>query len=185
MTDVDRTSHGEARGYSWPPFEPGNKSGRKLQPGHEVTTTHGAWSPRKISPVANEYLEWIAGEIQRDASPISYLADASYFPRLRRWAQLNGRLDLIYTWLDELITPDRPGDLDGDGEVRKAAEYALRLEGMEQKASERLGLDPVSRARILKDGAGARVQLDLAQLFAELGDRVDDGDVEGGDDGGS
>jgi hypothetical protein len=38
---------GGARGYSWPPFEPG----------HTLSTRHGAYSPRRVEPLAAELVE--------------------------------------------------------------------------------------------------------------------------------
>jgi hypothetical protein len=152
-----------ARGYSWPPF----------QPGHELSTTHGAWSDRKVAPLAQALLAEVLEQAAATGSPTSYLADVSYRPALLAWARLEARIELLHVWL-----ADRT-DLDDEGEVRPAADLLTRLEGQALKARERLGMDPLSRARLGRDVAAG--QIDLAKLLAALGDDQTD-DQEGAHD---
>lgn len=41
---AEKTGKGPARGYSWPPFEPGNQ----VAVGNTAALVHGAYSPRKV-----------------------------------------------------------------------------------------------------------------------------------------
>lgn len=132
-----------ARGYSWPPF----------QPGHTLTMRHGAYSPRRVDPLATTLVEAVM-----EATP--YLGEASYAPALWAWARAEARVQLLTEWLDD------HGLLDDDGRPRGAADLLVRCERLAAESRARLGLDPLSRARLGRDVTAARV--DLAQLFAEL-----------------
>lgn len=197
VTDVDRTGHGEARGYSWPPFEPGNTLGRKFLSGHEVSLKHGSYSPRRVDPLAAELIEQVTAEAGASGSDTQYLATVSYRPALVAWARCEARVQLLHEYLGQLTDYDpdtgRPGDVDGSGDVRPAAELLLRLEGQALKHRERLGLDPLARARLGRDVAAGSV--DMAKLMSALADgdasdeitttATDDEAVDGADDDGS
>lgn len=141
-----------ARGYSWPPFEPGNVA----------ALTHGAWSPRKVDPLAREILVATAQHVDwwTPADQTSAWA----------WARAEARVQLVTEWL-----ADHGGTLDDDGTVKPAAELLLRLERTAQSLRSVLGLDPLSRARLGRDVASARV--DLARLWAaeDAADATEDG----------
>jgi hypothetical protein len=70
MTEVAPAGQRPARGYSWPPFEPGNRFG-------ELSVRHGAYSPRVVGQRAEivraELLELAPalGEDPESASPLS------------------------------------------------------------------------------------------------------------------
>lgn len=131
-----------ARGYSWPPFQPGNQIGLR----------HGAFSPRRLEPLADELLERAIGSE-------SYLAEPDYRPALEAWARAEARCILVAEWLAE------NGILDGRGRPRPAADYAIRLERLASEHRARLGLDPLSRARLGRDVTSTKA--DLARLWAE------------------
>lgn len=130
---------------SWqrPPFEKG----------HELSTKHGAWSDRKVSPVAQRY-ETTA------LQTVDYLADPSYRPALSAWARTEARIELLEEWLDEHGMVD-----DETGQVRGAANLLARFETQAARQRERLGMDPLSRAKIRQ--MTASTQVDLAQLMAQ------------------
>jgi hypothetical protein len=162
----------EARSYSWPPFEPGNTLGRKFEPGHELSLKHGARSPRRVDPLAAAIVEAALDLARAEASTTAFLLDASYGPALRAWAVCEARCELVRAWLAD------HGGLDGvagDGEIRPAADLLTRLENQALKHRERLGLDPLSRARLGRDVAAGR--LDVALAMARLGDDEDGADV--------
>lgn len=129
------------RGYSWPAFTRGN----------EVALRHGAWSPRKIDPLASELVESVSRQVEwwRPAD----------MPSVWAWARTEARVQLLTEWLAER------GDLDDDGNVRAAADLLTRLEARAQSLRSALGLDPTSRARLGRDVAAAEV--DLAGLRVE------------------
>jgi len=182
VSDVERVG-GPARGYSWKTFTAG----------HEVSLKHGGYSPRRVGPLAAELLEHVTAEAQQPGSPTSYLSEAAYRPALTAWAECEARIQLVREFLLRLTDDDpdtgRPGDIDGEGAIRPAAELLLRLENQALKHRERLGLDPLARARLGRDVAGA--SFDLARMMMQLDDDVasdvlpatgtDDGDVVNGD----
>lgn len=140
-----------ARGYSWPPFEPGN----------EVAVRHGAYSPRRVDPLAQQILTAVEGTVTWWTP-----ADRA---QVWRWARLEARCQLLVEHLDEL-----GGDLDADGNERPAAALLTRLEQQASNLASKLGLDPLSRARLGRDVAAA--QVDVATLMARLDDQDTDHD---------
>lgn len=125
MTDADDvTSRGGADAAvpavaSWqrPPFEKG----------HELSMRHGAWSDRKVSPIAERYLTTAV-------ETVDYLQDPSYLPALSAWARTEARIELLEDWLAV------HGMIDAEtGEVRGAANLLARFESQAAKQRERLG----------------------------------------------
>jgi hypothetical protein len=148
---------GGKRGYSWPPF----------QKGHELSMRHGAWSPRKVEPLAGEHAERLLAQASAPQSPVAYLADPTYRPTVWAWARTEARIQLLSEWLI-----DRGSEVDDKGEAVGAANLLNQLESRAESLRARLGLDPLSRARLGRDVAAA--QVDVAALMAQLDD--DDGD---------
>ena len=130
-----------ARRYSWEPFEAGN----------QVALKHGAWSPRRVDPRASELVELVS-------PTVSWWTPADR-PAVWAWARCEARIELLVEYLAEL------GDLDDAGDVRPASDLLTRLESQAMGHRARLGLDPLSRARLGRDTAAA--QVDLARLWAE------------------
>jgi hypothetical protein len=146
---VEHVSQGPARGYSWAPFEPG----------HEITMKHGAWSPRRVDPLATEIL----AEVE---PTVTWWTPADR-PAVWAWAQAEARLQLVVEYLANLAQDDNAGGMvDAEGEVRSAANLLVKLEKTASYHRSRLGLDPLSRARLKRDTAAAEV--DVAQLLAKL-----------------
>lgn len=115
-----------ARGYSWPPFEPGNR----------VAEKHGARSDRAVLPLAGQLLDAMA-----EVAP--HAADPAFRATLERWAYATAQARLLRRWLEE------HGPLDDDGEVRGAATYLQRVEATAAKAEEQLGLTPRAWAQLV------------------------------------
>lgn len=143
------------RGYTntHPPFEPGN----------EMALRHGAWSPRKIEPLALEILQPVLDLAATDGAPTSYLADVTYRATLHAWARTEARIQLVHEWL-----MDRGSEVDKDGEALGASNLLNQLEARAESLRARLGLDPLSRARLGRDLAVG--QKSLAELMAEVVD---------------
>jgi hypothetical protein len=120
----------QARGYSWPPFEEGNKAALR----------HGAYSVEVYGEVARELVSGV-------------LADRPQLDRYRTavaaWADVEARCLVLREWLAE------HGTLDGDGNPRPAAELLNKLEGRADKARQRLGLDPKADADLARATADA------------------------------
>jgi hypothetical protein len=142
-----------ARRYSRAPFRPGNNAALR----------HGAWSPRRVEPLAAEYVETA---VER----ANWLRDCDV-PAVWAWARTEARVQLLSEWL-----ADRGGDLDDEGGVRPAAALFDRLEARAESLRARLGFDPLSRARLGRDTVAN--ELDLARLWAAE-------DSHGADDEGS
>lgn len=137
------------RGYSWPPFEPGNT----------VAVRHGAYSPRRVDPLAQEILAAVEGTV-------SWWTPADR-AQAWRWARLEARCQLLVEHLADL-----GGDLDSEGNERPASALLTRLELQASNLASKLGLDPLSRARLGRDVAAA--QVDVATLMAHLDDQDHD-----------
>jgi hypothetical protein len=143
---------GDARGYSWAPF----------RPGHTLSTRHGAYSPRKVDPLAAELVE-------RTAPTVTWWQQCD-MPAVWAWARVEARIQLVTEYLAEV-----GGDLTDDGEVRAAADLLTRLESQAMNHRARIGLDPLSRARLGRDVAAT--QVDLARMWA-VEDLADDSGPE-------
>jgi hypothetical protein len=135
-----------------PPFEPGN----------EVAVTHGAYSPRRVDPLTLELVELVLTD-----PSVEYLQAAHWRPALWAWARAEAQVQLLTEWLEtkSIETGDGVGDL-SDEAVRSAYLLLHRAEARAQTGRSRLGLDPLSAARLGRDRAGAAV--DTARLMAEL-----------------
>lgn len=141
----------------WPDFERGNR----------IAERHGAYSPRRVDPLAAELVEQVGSELE-------WLRPCDR-PALWAWARTEARVQLVSDWLVE-----RGGDIADDGAVRPAADLLTRLESRAESLRARLGIDPLSRARLGRDVAASR--LDLARLWAAEpleGDGTDDHPPEG------
>jgi len=134
-----------ARHYSWPPFELG----------HALSMRHGAYSPRRVDPLATELLEKVAASLD-------YLAaDPSFRPALWAWARAEARVQLLSEYLDE------HGSLAEDGAPRAALDALRQFERLAADGRASLGLDPLSRARLGRDMTAAGVGLMQAQQMTE------------------
>lgn len=154
MSDDDKPAEvvafpGGKRGYSWPPFEKG----------HTLSMRHGAYSDRVVAPMARHLVEALVEQAQATGSSTSYLLDESYRPALQAWAEAEVRAELFAGQLAA------HGDCAGckpcagwDEKLRRWQSVALNHRG-------RLGLDPLSRARLGRDLAIG--QKSLAELMAE------------------
>lgn len=114
------------RGYSWEPFGAGNRAAER----------HGAWSERRIAPLA----ERLAAELAESAP---WTCRPAYRATVAAWARAEVRVQLIERWLDEV------GDLDELGRPRAASGWLDRLESRAMRLRSELGLSPQSLARLL------------------------------------
>lgn len=131
-----------------------------LSPGHELSTKHGATSPRRVEPLAQAMVDTVL-----EHAP--FLSEPSFDRALRAWARAEARCALLDDWLDE------HGLLDEGGAPRPAAEFARKQEELALKHRTRLGLDAASRATIeasLTGAAASRASLD--QLLAQGAESV-------------
>lgn len=132
-----------------------------FQPGHELSpATHGAYSPRKVEPLAREFVELLLTD---DTVP-AYAKAPAYRAELWALGRAEGQVQLLSEWLT--IKGEETGDGIGDlGDERVKAAYLLlhRAEGRATSARTRLGLTPIAAARLGRDKTAAAV--DMAQLM--------------------
>jgi hypothetical protein len=138
-----------ARGYSWPPFERGN----------QAALQHGAYSERRIKPIA----ETLQHEIVAVAP---WLNQPAFAPAVAAWARAEAAVQLLVTELDK-----HGGLLEGDGTPRKGTNYLERLEARARKLRTDLGLTPQSWAGLLSTLEGISDPQELADLQA-IGRRI-------------
>lgn len=146
-----------------------------LQPGHEVTLKHGAYSPRRVDPLAKDLVDLMLAD-----PGLGYLTAPAYRPELWAWARAEARVQLLQEYLE-----DRAGDdtvPDPSDERVRSAELALhRAEARAASGRNRLGLNPLARAKLGKDVAlGHAANADVAKVMAELDRMESDGKLPHG-----
>jgi hypothetical protein len=137
-----------ARGYSW-------QSAKK---GSALALKHGAMSPRLRDPLAKQLVGQLMAEANEPGSKVSYLAEPSYRAAVGRWADAEAVVQLLQNYIVE------QGALKEDGDTRPALDALRNWSTLAANLRARLGLDPLSRARLGKDITGSA--LDLARLWA-------------------
>jgi hypothetical protein len=131
-----------ARGYSWAPFAEG----------HTVSTRHGAFSERRVHPLAVELM----------AGLLADRADLERFPEVvMAWARAEARCVLLAEWQVE------HGFIDDEGNVR-GGKWVGTFERLAQDLRARLGLDPRSEAELVRESAQAHhASFDLEAVIAK------------------
>jgi len=141
-----------ARGYRWEDAKPGNMLAAK----------HGAWSPRTVDPLVSQLVADTLDLAGQPGSSTAYLSEPSYRPALNAWAIAEVRAGLFASVLAEHDNGECPGC-----DKCKAWDDGLhRWSTSAANHRQRLGLDPLSRARLGRDVAAATV--DVAALMAKL-----------------
>jgi len=133
-------------GQSRPPFASGNK----------LAVRHGA----KSRPMMDELAAAKLAELRSQASWIEDVDQDA----LLAWLVAEARCDTLRRHTD------LHGLVDAKGKPTGAADFLLRCERQAEGLRARLGLDPLSRARLGRDTASAR--LDLAKLWASEDDEA-------------
>lgn len=114
-----------------PPFTPGNVA----------AVTHGARSPRLVQEVADERL---AGLLADPALP-EYLRDSSYRPAVMDLCRAEAVVELLWSWLTQ-----QPVDKPSKGVTGVLEQLRRHMSTVDGKRRS-LGLDPLSRARLIRD----------------------------------
>jgi hypothetical protein len=151
-----------------PPFAPGNQLG----------TTSGAHTAPRVLAVSQQI---VSGLLADPDCPDYLLNDGSYRHALELWGSAMAQCVLLRTWLDtqdifsamseitegtEEEERTRPGMAKRTMRSRRVASVLDQLHKAETRAmhlSTRLGLDPLARARLGADLAGA--QFDIAKYW--------------------
>jgi hypothetical protein len=157
----------------WVPEFPGQRP--PFQPGHELSMKHGAGSPRKRDPIAQA----LAAELLLDES-VAYLRAPRYAAAVQAWAVAEAKCALISNWVDSMPIEKAAESKQGQ---TSALELLRKWETTAQNHRSRLGLDPMSAAKLGKDVAQTR-QADTATaltLMREDFERSLKGEVVDGD----
>ena len=135
-----------ARGYSWPPFEPG----------HTLSLVHGGYSETAIEARAAEVRVQLF-----DLAP--WLQQDAFVPAVARFLRAEARERLIHEHIVK-VSAER-----GAGAVpQRLWESATACANASMKASALLGLDPQSYARLrATTGTAAATEAGLADLAAQ------------------
>jgi hypothetical protein len=150
----------------WVPSFPGQRP--PFQPGHELSTRHGAYSPRKVAPLAAELVDLMLSD-----PDVAYLRAGSFRPALWAWARAESQVQL----LTEYLAARGNGGVGDLADERMRAAYMLlhRAEARADRSRARLGLDPLSRARLGRDIASGKGAEDAALLLTELREQIEAG----------
>lgn len=166
-------------------WSPANDRQREpFPPGNEVATRHGAYSPRRVDPLATELVERLLEDDE-----VAYLRGASYRPACWAWGRAEATVQLLVEHVEQLgglaealseRGEETSEETHAGGHSRRVsrsvrtASALAALDRAEKHAAtcrSRLGLDPVSRFRMGRDVASAR--LDVAQWLSAETARLD------------
>ena len=169
-----------------PPFEQGNQVARR----------HGIYSPRLVDPLAAQLVE----EMLADPD-VDYLRAPAYRTAVWAWGRAEAQIQLLVEHIAELgglaealaETGTDESDEHTEGShtrrvsrSRRVGSALTALDRAERHAAAcraRLGLDPLSRARLKRDVAAG--QADVAQVLTRLREAADRAAQNGrGDDDG-
>jgi hypothetical protein len=142
VSDQEREQLRPGANGSWPPFEPGN----------ELSTRHGAYSPRRVEPLAGEILEHLLAD-----QSIAHLAAPRWRLALLALCRAEAQVQLLSEYLAK--AGEESGDGVGDLEKGRVLSAYLLLHRCEARAitmRARLGLDPLSAARWGRTGRRRR-----------------------------
>lgn len=145
----------------WVPAFEGQRA--PFQPGNEAAVRSGAYSPRKVDPLAKELVDQVLVD-----PATGYLQAAHWRPALWAWARAEARVQLLTEWLANQVGDGDQIPDPGDERVRAASLELHRAEARATTGRTRLGLDPLSAARLGRDKTAA--MLDTAQLMKQLAD---------------
>ena len=147
---------------NWTPKFEGQRP--PFQPGNTVNVTHGARSPRFLEPVA----EQIRTELLA-TDDVAYLRAPRFAAAVRAWAVAEAKVALIGKWVDGMSIEQAAES--GQGKT-SPLELLRKWETTAQGHRSRLGLDPVSAARLGKDVAQGRAA-DAAAILTEAREQAE------------
>lgn len=142
----------------WSPAFPGQRP--PFQPGNEVSAQHGAYSPRKVDPLAKDLVDRMLAD-----TAMSFAHAHAFRPALYAWARAEAQVQLLSEYLEQR-GKGGVGDL-ADERVQSAYLLLHRAEARALSGRRQLGLDPLSRARLGKDVAQGR-QADAAAELTRM-----------------
>ena len=144
-------------GSNWIPAFPEQRP--PFQPGNTLAVTHGTYSPARVDPIAHQYI----AEICADPST-AYLKQARYSAALWSWASAQAKVQLLSEWVEDMTLAESTDSARGQ---TSPLELLRKWMATSQTWAARLGLDPLSAARLGKDVSQGR-QADAASMLTTL-----------------
>lgn len=141
----------------WTPEFPGQRP--PFAPGNTLSVTHGIHSVARVDPIAHGFI----AEITADPS-LTYLQQPRFAGALWQWATAQAKVQLLTEWVDGMTMEEAAVS---DRGQTSPLELLRKWIATTQTQAARLGLDPLSAARLGKDIAGAR-QADAAGELTRL-----------------
>lgn len=121
----------------------GRPRGRPFPSRHLASVKHGAYSPRRVEPLARQLVDEIV-------ATVDYLGrDASFGASVWAWARAEAKVQLLDEWLQE------HGVIDDAGRVHPALNALATFERLAAEHRRALGLDPSSRVKLAAHLAAA------------------------------
>jgi hypothetical protein len=147
-----------AQSQDWQP----NPNGRHedFQPGNSLALVHGAGSPARVNELATRLAAALLGA---EGIP-PYLADPSYGPAIISWARAEAKAKLVADYLEGMPVEDQM--MPPKAGTTAPIEVLRKLESAALTHRARLGLDPLSRARLGRDVMSAK--FDMAAIMAQI-----------------
>jgi hypothetical protein len=149
-----------------PPFAPGNEW--RAEPGNERAVTHGAFSVRRVEPLAKQ----IAHDL-RATDGLEYLTAPMFTARLMAYARAQAKAELVQQWLDAMTPDEQFAATRGKD---SPAELLRQLGGRAARLGDLIGLSPVGLVEIADDIRKARTTLarraERARLSNDLKDAL-------------
>jgi len=145
-----------ATGQPWTPEFEGQRP--PFQPGNELAVTHGAYSAKRIDPVANQFRDEILS-----APAMQYLLEPQYAAVFWQYCRTAARIQAIEDALDGMSIEEAA--YSGRGQT-SWLELLRKWTSTLTTLAARCGLDPLSYAKLGKDVNQAR-QADAATLLTQ------------------
>lgn len=140
-----------------PPFEPGNPLVFTAR--NQAAVTHGAYTPRIVGPVAQALVDAVLADPE-----VAHLHRSAFRPAVEAWAYSEAQCRVLAAWVDRLGVEAAS---ESDRGKTSPLELLRRFEMTAMTHRGRLGLDPLSAARLGRDVAVGRAA-DTARIMAEL-----------------
>ena len=151
VTVTARPPGEKARGYTWPPFEPGNAANATHGAGDLSKGHIGRIDPddrgRGLSLRAQERAALVLQQVLEDPAFPEYLKAPMFRIEVESWTRVQTQADMVYEWFldlpeDEKYVPPKAGA------QKTPLELWLGVDAQAAKYRNRLGLNPVSYAKL-------------------------------------
>ncbi|MBD2760120.1 hypothetical protein IEE94_11440 [Yimella sp. cx-573] len=146
----------------WVPEFEGQRA--PFQPGNEVAMKHGAKSPRRVDPLADQLRDELLS-----SGDVEYLRAPRFASAVRAWSVAEAKCALISRWVDSMTIEQAAASEQGK---TSPLELLRKWEATAQTQRARLGLDPQSAARLGKDIAQGK-QADAAAALSALREQAE------------